>query len=106
MAASGRSTESTPSCIFVFKEKTHDIKFGQLVLLPLEQGEKATIECRPAKNFDLGQGKGKNVTFNVQGGEVGLILDCRGRPIAIPDQDAARAAKMREWLKALKLRSE
>ena len=42
----------------------------------------------------------------LQGGEVGLILDCRGRPIAIPDQDAARAAKMREWLKALNLRSE
>ena len=106
IAPVGTAKEGEPCCIFVFKEKTHDIKFGQLVLLPLEQGEKATIECRPAKNFDLGQGKGKNVTFNVQGGEVGLILDCRGRPIAIPDQDAARATKMREWLKALKLRSE
>ncbi|MBB6049199.1 glutamate mutase L [Armatimonas rosea] len=106
IAPVGTAKDGEACCTFVINGTTHDVKFGQLVLLPLEQGATATVECRPAKNFDLGQGKGKSVTFNVQGGEVGLILDCRGRPIAIPDQDAARAAKMREWLKALKLRSE
>jgi len=106
IAPVGTAKEGEACCSFVIDGKTHDVKFGQLLLLPLGQGETASVECRPAKGFDLGQGKGKNVTVTVQGGEVGLILDCRGRPIAIPDQDAARAAKMREWLQALNLRSE
>ena len=83
--------------------QTVSVKFGEIKVLPLAQGATAEVSCTVAKSFDLGQGKGRPATFTVHGGEVGLILDCRGRPIAIPDQDAARAGKMREWLTAMGL---
>ncbi len=83
--------------------QTVSVKFGEIKVLPLAQGATAEVSCTVAKGFDLGQGKGRPATFTVHGGEVGLILDCRGRPIAIPDQDAARAGKMREWLTAMGL---
>ena len=43
------------------------------------------------------------MTFTAEGGTVGLIIDCRGRPLALPSTDALRAAKMREWSAALGL---
>ena len=50
-----------------------------------------------------GYGKGKSVTATVQGGTVGLIIDARGRPIAIPENDSLRAKKMREWMGSIGL---
>ena len=82
------------------------VPFGQIRLLPLGLGETATVEARPARGFDVGAGKGKPATFTAFGGEVGLIIDARGRPIAIPPDDRARAGKMREWLQALGLSGE
>ncbi|MFM7322293.1 MAG: glutamate mutase L [Armatimonadota bacterium] len=91
-------------CLTVqFNGESVSVRFGEIKVLPLGHGESAEVACTPAKGFDLGQGKGRPATFTVQGGEVGLILDCRGRPIAIPDQDAARATKMRAWLAAMGL---
>ncbi len=84
------------------------VPFGQIKLLPLGLGENATVEVevRPAKNFDMGAGKGKPVSHTVNGGEVGLIIDARGRPLVIPEDDHQRAVKSREWLAALGLKSE
>ena len=78
------------------------VPFGALRVLPLGVGETVTIEVRPAsKHFDLGAGRNKPATFTVEGGVVGLILDTRGRPLALPSDERARAAKLREWMAAL-----
>jgi hypothetical protein len=80
------------------------VPFGTLRVFPLGPGESTTVEARPAaKNFDLGAGKGKPATFTVEGGVVGLFVDCRGRPIALPEGDTTRITKLREWLAALGL---
>jgi uncharacterized protein (TIGR01319 family) len=79
------------------------IRFGELKLLPLGLGETAVVEASPARHFDLGAGKGKPITYTVEGGTVGLIFDCRGRPIAIPNDSATRASRMVRWLEALGL---
>jgi hypothetical protein len=79
------------------------VAFGGIKLLPLGLGETAVVEAAPARNFDLGAGKGKPVTYTVEGGTVGLIFDCRGRPLAIAPDHAARAAQMVRWLEALGL---
>lgn len=83
--------------------ETVSVRFGELRLLPLALGETATVEVRPARAFDVGAGRGKAAKFTVQGGTVGLVFDCRGRPLVLPDTVSARAAKMREWLNALGL---
>lgn len=84
---------------------TVTVRFGEIKLLPLGLGETAVVEATPTRHFDLGAGKGKSVTYTVEGGTVGLIFDCRGRPIAIPHDNAARATQMVKWLEALGLSS-
>ena len=71
---------------------------GQLPRLPLAQGDTARLIARPAKNLDLGEGKGKPIERTVEGGIVGLLLDGRGRPLQLPEDDTARQRKLSEWL--------
>jgi hypothetical protein len=74
------------------------VKGGQLLRLPLATGETALLSARPAKSVDLGVGKGKPVEQTVQGGVVGVVLDGRGRPLLLPEDDLVRSAKLLEWL--------
>jgi uncharacterized protein (TIGR01319 family) len=80
------------------------VAYGDLELLPLPAEGVVEITASPERHFDLGHGKGKPVTAKVRGGVVGLIVDCRGRqPFTIPEDSAARIAKLRTWNKALNL---
>ena len=93
------------ACVTVsFKNgKTEVVPFGQVRVLPMgaEETDEATIT--PAKGFDVGAGKGKSRTITVEGGVVGLVIDARGRPIAVPSEQTARVAKLQEWLRAFGL---
>jgi uncharacterized protein (TIGR01319 family) len=101
LAPVGTSTEGAECLRLSGELGTHSIAFGKLARIPLEKGKSATLEVTPAANFDMGAGKGKAMTITVEGGELGLIIDCRGRPLTIPTDPKARATKMREWLRSL-----
>jgi uncharacterized protein (TIGR01319 family) len=79
------------------------LKFGELRLYPLELGKKAKMTMQPAKQVNLGAGAGVPVTREVQGGVVGLMLDGRGRPLQLPDEQAARVAALTKWYQAVDL---
>ncbi|MEO0264923.1 MAG: hypothetical protein ABIM17_06740, partial [candidate division WOR-3 bacterium] len=64
-------------------------------------GEKAKAIIEPTKNFDVGAGKGKKVEAEVEGGVVGIIVDCRGRPLNIPADPKERVEKLSSWVRAL-----
>ena len=83
--------------------KSYLVPFGEIVLVPVEAGRTVSVECRPGKSFDFGDGKGRSKTYTTVAGELGLVLDGRGRPIVIPVEDAERAATMRRWLEAMGL---
>ena len=83
------------------RQQEHEFKFGEIALVPLAVGETATIEARPAKGFDLGQGPGVAITRKVSGGSVGLIIDTRGRPLALAEKNDKRLAQLQQWLLAL-----
>jgi uncharacterized protein (TIGR01319 family) len=83
--------------------KSYLVPFGEIVLVPVEAGQTVNVECRPGKSFDFGDGKGRSKTYTTVAGELGLVLDGRGRPIVIPVEDAERAATMRRWLEAMGL---
>lgn len=85
--------------------KSYLVPFGEIVLVPVEAGRTVSVECRPGKSFDFGDGKGRSKTYTTVAGELGLVLDGRGRPIVIPVEDAERAATMRRWLEAMGLSS-
>jgi uncharacterized protein (TIGR01319 family) len=83
--------------------ETISLRSGSLVVRPLEEGELVEVEVRPARAFDMGEGKGRPVRRKAEGGVIGLILDGRGRPMALPSDDAPRIARLREWYAALGL---
>jgi hypothetical protein len=78
-----------------------DVPGGALVCRPLALGQTAQIEVKPARGLDVGAGRGKPLTATVHGGEVGLIIDTRGRPIQVPAPPAERATAVQGWLSAL-----
>ncbi len=107
VAARGLGKPGKPCFEYTVKGDTIDssggLEYGDLVLLPLALGETATISANPSRGFDLGAGPGRPIVKEVRGGTVGLVLDARGRPLAIPDnRDAAKQAVDR-WVTALEL---
>jgi hypothetical protein len=75
------------------------VRYGQLVLLPLRQGEHARMTLRPEKGFDVGfGGRGKAGALRVAGGALGVIIDARGRPIELSKDPARRRELNQKWL--------
>jgi uncharacterized protein (TIGR01319 family) len=76
-----------------------EVPYGALEVIPLPSGKKAVIELRPTSRFDVGLGRaGKGATTEVEGGSVGLIVDARGRPLSLLDDDEKRREKIQEWM--------
>jgi hypothetical protein len=73
------------------------ISYGELWRIPLSADESARIEVRPTRRFDVGNGKGRALEAEVTGGENGIIIDARGRPIEVPEEKEALAA----WAESL-----
>ena len=76
---------------------------GEITRVPLPLGETAELEVVPEKGFDVGGGPGKPVRRAVKGGEVGLVLDARGRPLTLPENRTECRAIVDRWSKALNL---
>jgi len=75
------------------------VRYGQLVLLPLRQGEHARMTLRPEKGFDVGfGGRGKAGALRVAGGALGVIIDARGRPLELSNDPAHRRELNQKWL--------
>jgi len=83
-----------------------EVKFGGFFKIPLGVGEKARVVIEPDKNFDVGAGKGKRLEAEVEGGVVGVIVDCRGRPLLIPEDSKERVEKLSSWIKSLEVYPE
>jgi uncharacterized protein (TIGR01319 family) len=78
-----------------------EIKYGEMALLPLAVGEKVRARLDPVRPFDLGHGKGQALEAELEGGAVGVIFDCRGRPLHLPTDETARVDALERWLGAL-----
>ena len=81
-----------------------ELRIGELVLLPLKDGETAQMSLRPGRRWDAGAGPGQAINAVVHGGAVGLVLDGRGRPIELAPDDRLR--QMAAWQGALNLYGE
>jgi hypothetical protein len=53
--------------------------------------------------MDVGAGPGRPFNGRVRGGVVGLVMDGRGRPLVLPEDEAVRKRKIVEWNKAMDL---
>ena len=61
------------------------LNFGDIKLLKLSEFDEAQAIITPAKDFDVGPGPGKPLETTITGGVAGVILDARGRPIYLPE---------------------
>ena len=104
IAPIGTAKDGDPCLTVSFKGSGVEVvPFGQVRVLQRGDGEAQEATITPTKGFDIGAGKGKSRTVTVEGGVVGLVIDTRGRPIAVPTEQTARVAKLQEWLRAFGL---
>lgn len=105
VAPVGAAKEGEP-CLKVSGAINETLTFGEIRLIPLGLGETAEVTLDPAKGFDVGAGKGRRVTATLEGGVGGVFIDCRGRPLAIPENPEARRQWVRRTLSNVGLRAE
>ncbi len=73
------------------------VKFGELILTPLELGETVRAHIQPARGLDMGEGPGKPVERVLYGGVVGLVIDTRGRPLDLRRDAPNRVEMLNRW---------
>ena len=106
IAPVGKGREKNLCLKVSIDNKTVEVNYNDMVLIPLGLGEKKEAVITPWKNFDIGAGKGKQLTVTLEGGIVGIIIDARGRPLELPKEDLKRIELLRKWNKALKIYPE
>ncbi len=74
-----------------------DVKFGDLELLPLPPGQSAKLAIQPQVGVDAGFGTGRTGSLTVSGGEMGVVIDGRGRPLVLPADDGLRRETLKQW---------
>ena len=87
-------------------EEVHQVPFGAIKRVPLGVDEKVKAEIHPSRQFDVGKGNGHAVETELTGGVVGVLIDCRGRPLSLPENDRERRAKLLEWFKSVDMYPE
>jgi uncharacterized protein (TIGR01319 family) len=83
-----------------------ELNFGEVKLIPLAERHEAKAVITPAKNFDMGEGPGHTVEKTLMGGVAGVLLDARGRPLYLPEEESARSDLLIKWFRALDLYPE
>ena len=78
-----------------------EIKQGVLAPLPVRNGQtvKVTIETFHGTVIDPARPRLKS--FKVTGGACGVVIDARGRPVALAEEDARRREQLTRWARAL-----
>ncbi len=81
-----------------------EIPFGEVRLIPCGVGEVAKATLKTQGGLILDKEKSKELTVDLHGGIVGIVLDTRGRqPFVIPADRALRIATLKKWMAAFKV---
>jgi uncharacterized protein (TIGR01319 family) len=86
--------------------KTHSFQFGEINLLPLKERKEVKAIIHPQGELDVGKGKGISLNTDLMGGEVGILIDTRGRPLELSVNTENRMKKLKNWYNSLKMYPE
>ncbi len=78
----------------------YGLKTGELIKIDAPY-EPMKAKLTPSRNMDIGAGKGEIINTKIYGGQTGILLDGRGRPLELPAIDSERIAKLQEWSKVV-----
>ena len=80
-----------------------DVMSGSIEVIPLQVNEQALLSLYPAPTVDVGLGPGERARAaeEIDGGLVGLVIDARGRPLALAQDDAERQARLLQWMQVV-----
>jgi len=79
-----------------------EVRAGQIQVVPLPRGQQAEITIEPLHGVSLGAARrSPRIMASVSGGAVGLILDARGVPIALPRRGDDRREMLVGWREVL-----
>jgi hypothetical protein len=110
VAAAGTGKPGKTCCRYTIRggglEESGELAVGDLRLFPLAADQTAKVRIEPAKGFDFGAGPGHAIEREARGGTVGLVLDARGRPLALPADAGERRQAIARWVEALELYPE
>ena len=81
-------------------KKEINLNGGELVLIEADYQE-IKITLTPSKGVDVGAGVNEVIQTKVYGGQVGIIFDCRGRPLALSKEPSERISELNNWSNAL-----
>ena len=81
------------------KKKNISLDHGELVIIKADYDE-VDITLSPANGVDVGAGVNEQIQTKIYGGEVGIIFDGRGRPLALEDDPKTRISDLNKWSKA------
>jgi hypothetical protein len=83
-------------------ESEQEIKQGSLVVIKLPVGQSGTLHLTPLHKFDVGMdGFGRGGTVKVSGGQIGVVIDARGRPLRMLAEPSRRRETLNKWLAAI-----
>jgi len=74
------------------------VRAGELIRIPLGLAAQARLELFPRAPVDFGRGRGRLAAYDVEGGEAGLFIDARGRPIRQAPDGVVRRRQAEKWL--------
>lgn len=87
------------------RTERRSVRHGEIVRLPLPPRRYGQLTLRPASGVRFGQAAPGEVVGTdagaVRGSELGVVIDARGRPLTLPEEEDRRAAQIRSWLVAL-----
>ena len=85
------------------RQITVDVMSGSIEVIPLRTNEQALLTLYPAPTADVGLGPGERARAaeEIDGGLIGLIIDARGRPLVLPNDNRERQARLLQWMQVL-----
>ncbi|MBN2048178.1 MAG: glutamate mutase L [Anaerolineaceae bacterium] len=85
------------------KQLEFEVKKGEIRLMPLAAGETAQLRIHALHRTWLDEDRSVvNAEYRVVGGYCGVVIDGRGRPIELPEDDAERISLLQTWQQAVR----
>jgi hypothetical protein len=81
-----------------------EVKQGSLVSLPIRNGQAAHLDVDLLRGTVLDPCLPRLKRFKVIGGQCGVVVDARGRPLQLPDDPARRREQLHVWARFMEER--